>query len=90
LFAHSYENADFADQRVIALTEGLIGADKAVASIKKKGGSPEGVVPDNLIRDTPVKDRPIVKKERMRFTLAASYIGGKIHREAISEGSGDG
>jgi DNA-binding MltR family transcriptional regulator len=34
LFAHSYENADFADARVIALTERLVGADKFSPLIK--------------------------------------------------------
>jgi DNA-binding MltR family transcriptional regulator len=82
LFAHSYENADFADPRVIALTERLVGADKAVQEMEKTP-PPESVVPNQMLKDTPVKHREVMKKERMRFIMAASYIGGNIHGRSV-------
>lgn len=83
-FAHTYSDADFANPRVVAITERLVGADKAVRSMSKRPQLGK-IVPDRLIRDTRIQDRPIVKKERMRFTLAASYIGGRIHRKCVPQ-----
>lgn len=79
LFAHSYENADFDDQRVIALTEGLMSADKAVREFAKSPTTEMGAVAKEQERP-----RQTAKKERARFIISASFLAGHIHGKADS------
>lgn len=85
LFAHSYEQADFDDPRVIALTNSLVGADKAVQSFNTgpdANGDVHPIPPPTSRRHVKGRRRTS-KKERLRFTLAASYIGGRLHGNAL-------
>jgi len=84
LFAHSYENANFDDERVIALTEGLVSADKVVQAIEKlpkSDGTTQPMPQPGRGQESP---RPLraSDKERKRFTLSASYLAGLIHGRA--------
>jgi DNA-binding MltR family transcriptional regulator len=79
LFAHSYENASFEDPRVIALTEGL----KAANEVVKKMKQPSETRPEADVQEQePRQQRESPKKERVRFTISASYLAGHIHGQA--------
>ena len=85
LFAHSYQRADFDDPRVIALTDALVGADKAVQSFSNKPAPAKlvPIEPQPTLGRTARKRKQVLKKERLRFTLATSYIGGRIYGKMV-------
>lgn len=85
IFAHRYDSADFSDADVIFLTTKLEGANYAVVAIEKNKKVSELVLEND---EQPQKGRSVsqdsdkvVKKERFRFTLTSSYIGGWLEAE---------
>jgi DNA-binding MltR family transcriptional regulator len=84
IFAHRYESADFDHSEVVSFTTKLEGANYAVVAIEenKKNGltskhsdekSSQGYLEENPPQ--------VFKKERLRFILTSSYIGGWLESE---------
>jgi DNA-binding MltR family transcriptional regulator len=72
-FAHNYDLASFKNKTVIIKTELLQGADYALAAISKDKAyeKPKG-------SSTIKTNKKIFEKERIRFVLTASVIGGYL------------
>jgi hypothetical protein len=83
IFAHQYESADFDHAEVISFTSKLEGANYAVVAIEKSKESElrskhieEKASPSHF--ENPPK---VFKKERARFILTSSYVGGWLESE---------
>lgn len=82
LFAHSYENASFEDPRVIALTEGLEAANKAVKGLTRLSETTKSE-PEISKEQSQQREMP-TNIERARFAMSASYLAGHIHGQSDS------
>ncbi len=85
-FAHRYDSADFSDPEVISITEKLQGANHAVVAIEesKQNKKVKNVSPNinsDLKRKMTNRDTKLINKERIRFAMTASYIGGWLESE---------
>ncbi|SFN67319.1 MltR family transcriptional regulator [Nitrosospira briensis] len=84
IFAHRYDSADFDDADVMLFTTKLEGANYAVVAIEKK----ENAIQLPTYNDQELTEgclgertRKVLKKERLRFILTSSYIGGWLESE---------
>lgn len=84
IFAHRYDSADFDDADVMLFPTKLEGANYAVVAIEKKENAIE---PPTYNEQEPTegclgeRTRKALKKERLRFILTSSYIGGWLESE---------
>ena len=78
-FAHRYGEADFESAEVTAITAALKAADFAVQAIET--AKPSSLNPTTIPGSRAAGAVTKPKKERLRFILSASYIGGWLESE---------
>ena len=78
-FAHSIGPAVFDSDKVVKLTERLVGADHAVRAIERN--KPEELVklPNTQTEKRASKTNDKATMERFRITMTVTYISGLLH-----------